>query len=243
MRIPALALVTLAGFAAPAALAALAALAGCAAPMAEAPPAPLERSFSCEGPSPLQPSRPSWGTLGVGRLEVKRLSGPQARAEFDAVHVRVIADGAPLASLGAQLADALGVGVVVEESLVGVRVGLALPDVDVRSLLRILAQSYRIYPGLHDGAIHLEPDVGALRGRSLDEPAPPPTDVGPAELRVLEVPEPVPPEHFAQSYCSLLASRWGHASVLGRSVLLRDFHERLEAAAALLRASTARRGQ
>ena len=61
---------------------------------------------------------------------MRLLTGPVGR-NLEKTHVRVIAENVPLGVFAGALSDALGVGVAVRAPLVSVRVGLALPDVDM----------------------------------------------------------------------------------------------------------------
>lgn len=201
--------------------AALALALGCAAAPAPAP-AP---AFLCTGrPNPSVPRDTAPG-VPMGRLEVHLLTGPVGR-NLEKVRVRVIAENVPLGVFAGALSDALGVGVVVEAPLVGVRVGLALPDVGILDLFRMLLYTQDVEAVVQDGRIHLEPNTWRGGSFNLDlDAAPLIPEGGYHESHLLTMPDSVPPQHFAAYFCDMLASSHGRAVVLGRQVLIDDDRE------------------
>lgn len=161
----------------------------------------------------------------MGRLEVRRLD-PDARGPFESTHLRVLAEGVPMAAFAGALSEALGVPVVVDETLVGTRVALALPDVEISTLWRHLANEQQAYVSLYNRTIHFVPEPAEVG--ALDHGPPPPPEVPPLETHV--VTPLVDPAQFASAFCAQIASPRGAASVVGTRVLLTDVPDRLRQA-------------
>ncbi len=192
---------------------------GCAA---NAPPPPRPTpAFVCTGrPNPTPPRDTAPG-VPMGRIEVRLLSGPFGR-NIQKVRLRVIAENVPLGVFAGALSEALGIGVVVTAPLVGVRVGLALPDVEMPDLLRLLSHTQGAHGIVHDGRIHFEPTDPTSRFNFDLDAWPPIPEAGYHESHVLAMPDSVPPEHFAAYFCDMIASSHGRAAVLGQSVIIDD---------------------
>ncbi len=198
------------------------------------------RAFRCASDLTPVRSHHEWNGLAPGRLEVQRIASSGASSSPSGpleAHVRVIAEGATLAAFGAALSTALGVGVVVEDELVGIRVGLALPDVDVPRLRSILIQSYGVYTSMHDGAFHLSSDPRAVWGseNDLDQPMPF-IETGSLESRWIASPSSLSAEQLAQLFCSHYASTRGDAVAGEGGAIVRDAPDRIDALERSLRA-------
>lgn len=200
---------------------------GCGATPAPAP-APGAPPFLCTGrPDPTKPRDAAPG-VPMGRVEVRLLTGPFGR-NLEKVHLRVLAENVPLGVFAGALSDALGVGVAVEAPLVSVRVGLAFPDIEMIELFRVLVRTLGVEANVHNGRIDLEPDKSwrGLLNFDLDawEPI---YEGGYHENHVLDMPDSVPPEHFAAYFCDMVASSHGRAVVLGPKVLIDDDKEHVK---------------
>jgi hypothetical protein len=184
--------------------------------------------------------------MPAGRLDVQRIAAPISSSAqpssggLDA-HVRVVAEGVTLAAFGTALSVALGIGVVVEDDLVGVRVGLALPDVDVPRLRSILIQSYGVYTSMHDGALHFSTDPRAVWGAEADIDQPMPfVETGSLESRWLPSPATFSAEQLAQLFCAHYASPRGDAVAGEGGIIVRDVPDRIAAIERALRGMTPR---
>ena len=191
---------------------------------ATAAPAPSTPAFLCTGrPYPSVPQDTAPGVL-MGRVEVRVLTGPVGR-NLEKVHLRVLAENVPLGIFAGALSDALGVGVVVKAPLVSVRVGLALPDIDMLELFRTLLFAQGVEANVHDGRIHLGPNTWRAQfNLDLDSAERIPED-GYHESHLLTPPDSVPPEHLAAYFCDMVASSHGRAVIFGRKVVIDDDKE------------------
>ena len=199
--------------------------------------APSGRAFRCTSEVAPVRVRHDWNAMPAGRLEVQRVASTAATPSGSSpaptgleAHVRVVAEGTTLAAFGAALSVALGIGVVVEDDLVGVRVGLALPDVDVPRLRSILIQSYGVYTSMHDGALHFSTDPRAVWGAETDLDQPMPfVETGSLESRWVPSPASFSSEQLAQLFCAHYASARGDAVAGEGGVVVRDAPDRIAA--------------
>jgi hypothetical protein len=199
---------------------------GCTHPAPGAPVAP--RAFSCHGDA--APEDKTWDGLPVGRLDIHRIAGDANKAP-DQVRLRVLAEGTPLAAFAGALSDALGIPATVDQDMLGARVALAFPEIDLLGLWRALATTQSIQVTLYNRGIHFTRDVMELG--TLDEEGPPQRE--PPVINTLLVVPTVEPEQFASAFCQQVASPQGEASVLGKGVLLTDRPDHLKRAEALLK--------
>ncbi len=204
---------------------------GCAA-KATPPPSPTPAFVCSARPNPI-PLRDTAPGVPMGRIEVRLLSGPFGR-NIEKVRLRVIAENVPLGVFAGALSDALGIGVVVTAPLVGVRVGLALPDVEMIELFRVLSHTQGAHCIVHDGRIHIEPTDPTSRFNFDLDAWPPIPETGYHESHLLTMPDSVPPEHFAAYFCDMIASSHGRAVVFGQRVIIDDDKEHVARAQDLL---------
>jgi hypothetical protein len=132
---------------------------------------------------------------------------------------RLIAEAAPLGSLGAALASELGMSVVVAAPLVDLRVSLALPDTDTARLLGLLRAHYGVGSTYTQGVLSLEEREELLERLLLVEPAPLITQLIPVDG--------LPAAQIASAWCEQAASSRGMASVVGGHLLVKDSEERI----------------
>lgn len=199
---------------------------GCTHPPAQAPVA--GRAFSCHGDA--APEEKTSEGLSSGRLDIHRIAA-DANKPLDQVRLRVLAEGTPLAAFAGALSDALGIAVTVDQDMLGARVALAFPEIDLLGLWRALANTQSIQVTLYDRTIHFTRyaiELGALdrKAQPLHEP--------PVIKTVLVTPT-VEPEQFASAFCQQVASPRGEASVVGKRVLLSDGPDHLRRAEDLLK--------
>ncbi len=197
-------------------------------PQTRVPVAP--HAFSCRGQA-AAPRETRWEGLPAGRLEIHRLDA-DASKPLDQVRLRVLAEGVPLAAFAGALSDALGIAVTVDDASLGTRIALALPDIDVAGLWRLLATTQSIHVALYERTIHFTHDITELG--ALDRPAPAPPETAGTETTL--VTPPIEAEQFASAFCEQIASPRGAASVVGTRVLLSDVPERLKLAERMLAA-------
>lgn len=196
-----------------------------------------QTAFTCRGRPPPPRTSISRADAPVGRLELERLS-PEAEpsaessasaeappstapgaARLPATRFRLMAEAVPLGSLGAALANELGMSVVVAAPLVDLRVSLALPDTDTARLLGLLRAHYGVGSTFTQGVLSLEEREELLQRLLLVEPAPLVTQLVPVEG--------LPGEQIASAWCEQAASSRGMASVIGTHLLVKDSEERV----------------
>jgi hypothetical protein len=173
----------------------------------------------------------------MGRLELRRLSSgaepspaapseappaqtaPARGARLPETRFRLMAEAVPLGSLGAALANELGLSVVVAAPLVDLRVSLALPVTDTARLLGLLRAHYGVGSTFTQGVLSLEEREELLQRLLLVEPAP-------LVVRLVPVAD-LPAEQVASAWCEQWASSRGMASVVGEHLLVKDSEERI----------------
>jgi len=217
---------------------ALAALAGCSAVPEARRSAPS--TFTCRGRPPPPRATVSRADAPVGRLELTRLRAegepevaspgeapaagatriPPGGARLPGTRFRLIAEAVPLGSLGAALANELGLSVVVAAPLVDLRVSLALPETDTAKLLGLLRAHYGVGSTYTQGVLSLEEREELLQRLLLVEPAPLMTQLVPVGG--------LPAEQVAGAWCEQAASSRGMASVIGEHVLVKDSEARIQ---------------
>jgi len=216
----------------------LAALAGCTStPDARRSP---PSTFTCRGRPPPPRSTVSRADAPVGRLVLTRLPSekappkappgaaagagattiPPGGARLPGTRFQLIAEAVPLGSLGAALANELGLSVVVAAPLVDLRVSLALPETDTARLLGLLRAHYGVGSTYTQGVLSLEEREELLQRLLLVEPAPLITQLVPVSG--------LPAEQVAGAWCEQAASSRGMASVIGEHVLVKDSEARVQ---------------
>ena len=186
------------------------------------------------------PARPGVVDVTPGLLDMRRLdpAAPIPAGGLREVRLSVTADGITLGAVGMALAEALGVGVAVDEELVGVRVAVSLRDVNVGRLLDLLWDLYDALPMLEgDSRILLVSQRRMMRPNGRPRlPGEPFPVVALLETRLVPVPDGATAEQVAATFCHIVASRRGRASALGQWVAVTDQIESLERLEALIAA-------
>ncbi len=195
--------------------------------------APRPQGFRCVGRDHTVPmaARPV-ANVPAGRLDVRRLAGPAdpAQTSWRDMRVAVTAAGAPMSAFATALADALSMGVVLDDRLVGVRVSMNVPEIEVGRLLETLRDLYDVVP-LSEGAnrvLIVSRERVAEPGLRPRLPGEPPPEVPPLETRLVPLPSSLSAVDVAATFCHHAASARGSASVAGHAVIVTDVSERLE---------------
>jgi hypothetical protein len=193
------------------------------------------------------PPRPV-ADVPIGRLDIRRLDvapPPPAPEGVRGLHLSVVADGVPMSAFATALADATRAGIVLDDRLVGVRVSVALPNVQVARLFELLRDLYDVVPltEADDRFLFVSRERVAEPGMRPRLPEEPPPEVAPLETRLFPVPGHVPAADVAASFCHHHAGERGSASVVGDAVVATDVAERLSQLETLLTALNDRRAR
>jgi hypothetical protein len=211
---------------------------GCSSAVGDiASPASVDQAgFACSGPqrAPLPDDTLSPAAdVPIGAVEVRLLGDPPAERScgtLDDMQIAVLADAVPLASVGVHLAQATGIAVVVDWTVVPLRVGFAAGQTSVRGFLDALGRDYDVSSTCEDGLLHLG-GLSRLLRRQEARYCPPPLQT---RLVRVEPPEYVVP--LARLFCETIASDRGSASVVGSTIMLTDERVVLDLAEQLFRA-------
>jgi hypothetical protein len=166
-----------------------------------------------------------------GRLEIKRLGKPlpaictsERPCDVEALQsmrVSLVAEAIPLGSLASRLSSELGIGVLTDSALVGVRVSLALPDVSVRELLGVLLSESGVSSVVSGSSLSLITLRRAIQRRRAS------MEFATLETRLVPVPAGMSPAQVAATWCAGMASSRGVVSVVGHSLVAHDRVESL----------------
>jgi hypothetical protein len=162
-----------------------------------------------------------------GRLEVKRIGKPTVApctrerpcdaVATTALRVRVVAEAIPLGTLAAALSSELGIGVVTDASLVGVRVSVALPDASLGDLASVLRSEYRVWARFVDAGLTFTTPRREMERRRAE------VSLTPLETRIVPLPASLSPAQVAATWCAASAGPHGAASVVGQALVVVDW--------------------
>ncbi len=172
---------------------------------------------------------PNKGSLLVERTDKEAPVLRNAKELFKA-RVKLRADRARLGDIALGLSDALGVAVVVQTSLTGRRVTMAMPDGSVGQVVRVLREGLGLAISYRARTLHIESyrwvdrrnRMNRKRRRARAERKRRGKLGGKLETLIVPVPAGISPRQLAVTYCRTIASRRGSASVLGEAVMIRD---------------------
>jgi hypothetical protein len=168
---------------------------------------------------------------------------PWSLDQLEGARLGVTMASSTLGDLALSLSELLSLPVVVERSLVGVRLSMRLPDASLGGLIQVLHEEYGVVSTIRREVLNLESERSARWRDGLPGvDRPPQREIYEARLesRLLTPPRDVLPAQLAAALCHHVASPRGRASVVGQQVLLTDVPVALERADLLVTALSSR---